>query len=126
MNCIKVQQLINRCASAGVIEPNAIITSLPAIAEIINVTVQVVRQEDIEALLAITTDFMNFPTSDEATLITIGISEQLMSIDMHLVRWFLDTLLRDADPELRAEAAMGFQQDMYVQPYSCFSYSIPD
>jgi hypothetical protein len=125
MNCIELQQLINRCACAGVIDPNAITTSLPAIAEIINITVEVVQQEDIEALLAITADFTNFPTSDEATLLTVAISEQLMLVDMHLARWFLDALLRDADPELRAEVAMGFQHDVYERPYCC-SYSIPD
>lgn len=125
MNCRELQQLINRCGCAGVIDPNAITTSLSAIAEIINFTVEVVQQEDIEALLAITADFTNFPTSDEATLLTVAISEQLMSIDMHLARWFLDALLRDADPELRAEVAMGFQNEVYDRHYCC-AYSIPD
>lgn len=109
MNAIEVKQLIHRCAQIGLINPSAIHLSPKAIARLINLTVAIVRQEDIEALLALIGDFATLPTPESATLITVGITEQLIKNDKHLARWFLDLVLRDAAPELRTEMALALQ-----------------
>lgn len=112
MNSLEVEKLIDRCVQTNVIDRHAIYFPPVTIADIINLTVAVVQQEDIEALLMITTDFMSFPNSDEATLIAIGVSEALLQTDIHLVRWFLDTLMRDAPLELRAEMSIAFENQL--------------
>jgi hypothetical protein len=90
MNSIDVQQLMYHCAIAGLLNPDTIKTSPLTLAEIINTTVTVVQQENIEVLLNITRDFMNLPSSDEATFLSIAISEQLMQLDLS---WLVGSLI---------------------------------
>ena len=109
MGYADVQHLIYRCSQAGLINPKQIRSSIFAIAQMIRNTVDTVKREDIDILLLTVGDLMDLPTPDEAMLVTIGISEQLMAIDRHLMRWFLDVVMRDADPDLRIEMRLALQ-----------------
>lgn len=115
MDFLEVKQLVDHCTEIGLIDPNVLTRSSAAIAQMIDLTVETVRKENIETLLTTTASFTNFSTPDEAILIAIGVAENLMDIDQHLARWFLDVLLRDATSELRAEMAAAFQGEMYRQ-----------
>lgn len=122
MNCLEVEQLINRCVRDGLVNPRAIDLSIIETTGLINLTIDVVIQEDIINLLNLTYNFINLPSPDEALVITIGVTEQLMATDRHLCRWFLDTLLRDACPGIRREMALAFQDEFSSRPMNLLNY----
>ena len=115
MNCLEVHRSINRCVLDGLVNPRAIKLSIPEITGLINLTLDAIGQEDIEKLLNLTYNFLNLASADEALVITIGITEELMATNRHLCRWFLDILLRDSSPSLRREMALAFQNEFSPQ-----------